>query len=363
MSLYESAVFGALDLSNRVVMAPLTRTRATEDGVPTDIMVEHYRQRAGVGLIVTEGTWPVIEGKSYPGQPGIESEAQIAGWRRVADAVHAEGGTIVMQLMHGGRVSHPEISGVDRVVGPSAVASPGQGRTASGTKVDLPVPHALSTAEVSDVVAQFVQAARNAIAAGMDGVEVHGANSYLVHQFLSPESNVRDDVYGGSPENRARFGVEVTRAVADAVGAERTGIRLSPQHQIPGVLETDDADARATYTALAEGLAELRLAFVDLLHADPKSDLVQHIRHTAGAPTVVNSGFGAATTREEAEELVLEGWADAVAVGRPVIANPDLVTRWEQRAELNDPRPELFYVGGAEGYTDYPSLAEVRSGR
>ncbi|MEI2268792.1 alkene reductase [Microbacterium sp. No. 7] len=363
MSLYESAVFGALDLSNRVVMAPLTRTRAAEDGVPNDVMVEYYRQRAGVGLIVTEGTWPVVAGKSYPGQPGIETDEQIAGWRRVADAVHAEGGTIVMQLMHGGRVSHPEISGVDLVVGPSAIASPGQGRTVTGEKVDLPVPHALTTAEVAETVAQFVQAARNAIAAGMDGVEVHGANSYLVHQFLSPESNVRDDVYGGSPENRARFGIEVTRAVAEAVGAERTGIRLSPQHQIPGVLESDDADARATYTALAEGLAPLGLAFVDILHADPKSDIVQHIRHAAGAPTILNSGFGVVTTREEAEELVLEGWADAVAVGRPVIANPDLPTRWEQRAELNEPRPEYFYTGGAEGYTDYPSLADVRSER
>ncbi|OAH51929.1 alkene reductase [Microbacterium oleivorans] len=362
MSLYESAVFGDLDLSNRVVMAPLTRTRAGDDGVPTDDMVEYYRQRAGMGLIVTEGTWPVREGMSYLGQPGIETPEQIEGWRRVAEAVHAEGGTIVMQLMHGGRVSHPAISGVDRVVGPSAIASPGEGRTQDG-KVALPVPHELSTAEVAEVVEQFVQAARNAIAAGLDGVEVHGANSYLVHQFLSPESNVRDDVYGGSPENRARFAVEVTRAVADAVGAGRTGIRLSPQHQIPGVLETEDADALATYTALAQGLAPLGLAFVDLLHADPKSTIVQRIRHEAAAPSIVNSGFGTVTTREEAEELVLEGWADAVAVGRPAIANPDLPLRWEQRAELNEPRPEFFYTGGAAGYTDYPSLAEVRAER
>ncbi|WP_436836915.1 alkene reductase [Microbacterium oleivorans] len=362
MSLYESAVFGDLDLSNRVVMAPLTRTRAGDDGVPTDDMVEYYRQRAGMGLIVTEGTRPVREGMSYLGQPGIETPEQVEGWRRVTEAVHAEGGTIVMQLMHGGRVSHPEISGVDRVVAPSAIASPGEGRTRDG-KVALPVPQELSTAEVAEVVEQFVQAARNAIAAGLDGVEVHGANSYLVHQFLSPESNVRDDAYGGSPENRARFAVEVTRAVADAVGAGRTGIRLSPQHQIPGVLETDDADALATYTALAQGLAPLGLAFVDLLHADPKSTIVQRIRHEAAAPSIVNSGFGTVTTREEAEELVLEGWADAVAVGRPAIANPDLALRWEQRAELNEPRPEFFYTGGAVGYTDYPSLAEVRAER
>ncbi|MFF7294185.1 alkene reductase [Microbacterium sp. NPDC008134] len=360
MTLYSPAVFGALNLSNRVVMAPLTRTRADDAGVPTDVMVEYYRQRAGLGLIISEGTWPAAEGKSYPGQPGIATPAQIDGWRRVADAVHAEGGTIVMQLMHGGRISHPLISGENRVVGPSALAAPGQTRTPEG-KADLPVAHALTLEELPVVVEQFAQAARNAIAAGFDGVEVHGANGYLVHEFLSPVSNVREDSYGGSPENRARFAVEVTRAVAAAVGAERTGIRLSPQHNIQGVLEEDDADVRATYTAVANGIAALGLAFVDVLNADPRADLVQTIRAAAKAPLIVNSGFAVPTTREEAEDLVQEGWADAVAAGRPVIANPDLVARWESRAELNDPRPELFYGSTAEGYTDYPSLAESRS--
>jgi len=360
VTLYSSAALGALQLSNRVVMAPLTRTRADEAGVPTDVMVEYYRQRAGQGLIITEGTWPAVEGKSYPGQPGIVTDAQIEGWRRIADAVHEAGGTIVMQLMHGGRISHPEISGVDRVVAPSAIAAPGQTRTPSG-KADLPVPHALTAEELPMVVEQFAQAARNAIAAGLDGVEVHGANGYLVHEFLSPVSNVRDDVYGGSPENRARFAIEVTRAVAAAVGGERTGIRLSPAHGIQGVIEDDAADVRATYTAVANGLAALGLAFVDVLHADPRSELVQSIRSSAKAPLIVNSGFSAETTREEAEELVEEGWADAVAVGRPVIANPDLVERWQHRAELNPARPELFYGFTAEGYTDYPSLAESRS--
>lgn len=360
MTLYSSAEFGALQLSNRVVMAPLTRTRADEDGVPTDVMVEYYRQRAGQGLIITEGTWPAMEGKSYPGQPGIVTPAQIEGWRRIADAVHEAGGTIVMQLMHGGRISHPEISGVDRVVAPSAVAAPGQTHTPSG-KADLPVPHALTADELPEVVEQFAQAARNAIAAGLDGVEVHGANGYLVHEFLSPVSNVRDDEYGGSPENRARFAIEVTRAVAAAVGGERTGIRLSPAHGIQGVIEDDADDVRATYTAVANGLAALGLAFVDVLQADPRGELVQSIRASAKAPLIVNSGFSAETTREEAEDLVEEGWADAVAVGRPVIANPDLVERWQNRADLNAPRPELFYGFTAEGYTDYPSLEESRS--
>lgn len=358
VNLYEPAVFGALQLSNRVVMAPLTRTRARADGVPTATMEEYYRQRSGQGLILTEGTWPSAEGKSYPGQPGIVTPAQIDGWRRIADAVHAAGGTIVMQLMHGGRISHPDISGEPRVVGPSALAAPGETHTPHG-KAELPVAHALTEEEITEVIAQFADAARNAIAAGMDGVEVHGANGYLVHQFLSPASNTREDRYGGSPENRARFAVEVTRAVADAVGAERTGIRLSPQHNIQGVLEQDDADAWASYTAVAQGLAPLELAFVDVLFAQPTAEIVQHIRRSAGAPLIVNSGFAAVTVKEEAEALVAEGWADAVAVGRPVIANPDLATRWVQDAGLNAPRPELFYGATAEGYIDYPALEPI----
>lgn len=362
MTLFEPADFGALTLSNRVAMAPLTRTRADDDGVPTEPMVEYYRQRAGHGLIITEGTWPAAEGKSYSGQPGIVTPAQIEGWRRIADAVHEAGGTIVMQLMHGGRVSHPEISGQPRVVAPSALAAPGEAHTPVG-KLAMPVAHALTLDEIEEVTEQFAQAARNAIAAGLDGVEVHGANGYLVHEFLSPVSNVRDDQYGGSPENRARFAIEVTTAVAEAVGADRTGIRLSPQHNIQGVLEEDDDDALATYLAVAEGLAPLGLAFVDVLSAVPTSEFVQRVRRTLGAPLIINSGFGSPTTKGEALELVSEGWADAVAAGRPAIANPDLVERWRRDAELNEPRPALFYGRTAEGYTDYPSLEAMPSAR
>ncbi|QEA27358.1 alkene reductase [Microbacterium sp. CBA3102] len=361
MNLYEPARFGALPLTNRVVMAPLTRTRADDDGVPTATMAEYYRQRAGQGLIISEGVWPALEGKSYSGQPGIVTPAQIEAWKSITAAVHAEGGTIVMQLMHGGRVGHPAISGEPRVVAPSALAAPGQTHTPEG-KADLPIAHALTLEEIPEVVEQFAQAARNAIAAGFDGVEVHGANGYLVHEFLSPVSNVRDDVYGGSPENRARFAIEVVSAVAAAVGADRTGIRLSPQHNIQGVLEEDDADVHATYTTVADGLAPLGLAFIDVLNADPAGELVQHIRRTAGAPLIVNTGFAIETTREAAEALVADGIADAVAAGRPVIANPDLIERWRQDSELNEPRPALFYGRTAEGYTDYPSLESVRVG-
>ncbi|PZE27331.1 MULTISPECIES: alkene reductase [unclassified Curtobacterium] len=356
VNLFDPAQFGDLQLRNRIVMAPLTRTRAGVDGVPNDLLVEHYAQRAGLGMIVTEGTWPVQESRSYPGQPGIETDEQVAGWARVADAVHAAGGTIVMQLMHGGRVSHTDISLTPRIVGPSALAAPGEAHTPLG-KAEYPVPHALTTDEVHEVVEQFVAAARNAIRAGFDGVEVHGANGYLVHQFLSPASNERTDEYGGTPENRARLAVEVTAAVAAAVGAGRTGIRLSPEHNIQGALETDRDDLVATYTAVAEGLAPLGLAFVDVLHAEPAGDFVQGIRRTIGAPFIANSGFSAPTTRTEAIGLVEAGLADAVGVGRAAIANPDLATRWERDAEENTPNPATFYGTTAEGYTDYPALS------
>ena len=346
---------GALHLRNRMVMAPLTRIRAGEHGIPGDLLVEHYRQRASLGLIVTEGTWPVREGRTWIGQPGIETAEQVAGWRRVADAVHEAGGLIVMQIMHGGRISHPQISGTGRTVAPSAIAAPGDIHVPAG-KVELPVPHALTTAEIADVVAGFVAAARNAIEAGLDGVEIHSANGYLVHQFLSPASNTRTDGYGGTPANRARLAVEVVSAVAEAIGADRTGLRISPEHNIQGALETDPADVAATYTALAEGLAPLGLAFVDILHADPAGELVQKIRHAAAAPAVVNTGFGSPTTRAAAIQLVEDGVGDAVAIGRAALANPDLAARWLHGADENSPDPDTFYIGGPRGYTDYPTL-------
>ncbi len=353
--LFTPLTLGALRLRNRMVMAPLTRIRAgEEDGVPGDLLVEHYRQRASLGMIVTEGTWPLREGRTWIGQPGIETPEQVAGWRRVADAVHEAGGTIVMQIMHGGRISHPAISGTGRTVAPSAVAAPGEIRIPEG-KADLPVPQALTAEELPGIVAAFVAAARNAIAAGIDAVEIHGANGYLLHEFLTPAANLRTDEYGGSPQNRARLAVEVVTAVAEAIGADRTGIRLSPEHNIQGALETDPDDVAATYGALAEGLAPLGLAFVDILHADPAGDLVQKIRRTVSAPLVANSGFGTPTTRDEAVRMIETGVSDAVAIGRAVIANPDLAARWQHELDENAPDPDTFYVGGARGYTDYPS--------
>ncbi|MFC8178863.1 alkene reductase [Rhodococcus sp. NPDC057297] len=355
MKLFSPLTLGALDLENRLVMAPLTRVRSGRDGVPGPLVVEHYRQRSSLGLIVTEGTYPSHAGQGFPGQPGLVTPEQIEGWKNVADAVHAEGGLIVAQVMHAGRVTHEATTGGYEVVAPSAIAIDGETRTYDGKK-PYPVPRALTTDELPSVIEEFVQGAKNAIAAGLDGVEIHSANGYLLHEFLSPASNQRDDAYGGTPEKRARFVVEVAHAVADAIGADRVGIRISPEHNIQDALETDRDDVHATYTALVNGLAPLGLAFLSVLHKDPSGDLVQDLRRAFGGPVLVNSGFGEITSRDEALSLVDDGFGDAVVVGRPAIANPDLARRWKEDLPLNTPDQSTFYSDGAEGYTDYPAL-------
>jgi N-ethylmaleimide reductase len=356
MDLFSPVRLGDLELANRVVMAPLTRMRSGRSGVPNDLLVEHYAQRAGLGLIITEGTYPNRESQAFAGQPGIVTDEQVAGWRRVADAVHARGGRIVMQVMHGGRVSHPDLTGT-RVVGPSAIAIEGELHVGGGVKKPYPVPHALTTEEVRRTVFDLVAASERAIEAGLDGVELHSANGYLLHEFLSPASNRRDDEYGGSPENRARLGIEVATAVSAAVGAGRVGIRISPEHNIQGALETDPADLRATYGALLDGLRPLGLAYLSVLHQEPAGELVQELRGRFDGPLIANSGFGSVTTREEAVQLIDNAHAEAVAVGRLAIANPDLVERWAGGHAENLPNPATFYASGAEGYTDYPVLA------
>lgn len=340
-------------LANRLVMAPLTRNRA-KGTVPGDLQVTYYAQRAGAGLIITEGSQPSARGQGYLDTPGFHSPEQLVGWRRVADAVHARDGLIVAQLMHAGRISHPDNTGGQEIIAPSAIAAPGEMITAAGPQPH-PVPRALATDEVAGAVEEYVTAARNAIEAGLDGVEIHAANGYLIHQFLAPGSNTRDDQYGGSPENRARFAVEVTRAVVEAVGADRVGMRISPAHNIQGATEEDPADVEATYTHLVQEIAPLGLAYLSVL-ADPRLDLVQRLRKEFGGVLVANDGFGSVTTHESAQALLDEDLADAVAVGRPFIANPDLPQRWATGAGLNEPDPTTFYGGGAEGYIDYPAL-------
>lgn len=361
MTLFSPTTVGSFTLQNRLALAPMTRLRADENGVPGDLVAEYYAQRAGIGLLVTEGVFPSAESKAYPGQPGIATAAQAEGWARVASAVHTAGGTVFMQLMHGGRVSHPGITGTPRIVAPSAIAIEGQTRLADGSKVDFPVPHALGTAELETVRDEFVAAARRAVDAGIDGVELHAANGYLLHEFLSPASNRREDGYGGSPEARARFVIEVARAVVAEVGAERVGIRISPAHNIQDVWERDAVETRATYLALVEGLAPLSLAYLSILHEDPADGLPQELRRVFGGTFIANTGFGRVTTRDEAIRTVAEGVADLVAVGRPAIANPDLADRWEQGAAENTVDQATVYGPDARGYTDYPTLAAERA--
>ncbi len=353
-SLFETLSMGPWTLPNRVVMAPLTRNRAEPGGVPGDLAVQYYAQRASAGLIVTEGSQPSATGQGYLNTPGFHTPEQLAGWSRVAEAVHAKGGHIVAQLMHVGRLSHPDNTGGQDVVSASAVAAPDQMFTASGPQ-DYPTPRALELSEIPGVVQEYATAARNAVDAGLDGVEVHAANGYLIHQFLAPNSNERTDVYGGSPENRARFAIEVTRAVVDAIGADKVGIRISPAHNVQGTLETDPADVEATYTALVEGISGLGLQYLSIL-ADPTLDLVQSLRRSFGGVVVANDGFGTVTSKDDAQSILDRDLADAVAVGRPLLANPDLVQRWKDDADLNTPNPDTFYGGGAEGYVDYPFL-------
>ncbi|MDQ2852826.1 alkene reductase [Dermatophilaceae bacterium Sec6.4] len=352
---------GAWDLPQRFVMAPLTRNRAAEGMAPADLNVEYYAQRATAGLIITEGSQPSAVGQGYLNTPGIHSEAQVQGWRKVADAVHERGGKIVIQLMHAGRIAHPDNKNGLESVAPSALAAPGQMVTATGS-VPHPTPRALETSEVAGIIEDFVSASRNAIKAGLDGVEIHAANGYILHQFLAPSSNERTDLYGGSPAARARLTIEVAKAVVEAIGGDHVGMRISPAHNIQGVLEQDETDTRATYEALVDGIAPLGMAYLSIL-ADPALPLVADLRTRFGGPIIANSGFSSVTTLDEVNEILERNYADAVAVGREFIANPDLAERWKTGAELNEPNPATFYGGGAEGYTDYPTLDELEEER
>lgn len=348
---------GSWELPQSFVMAPLTRNRAGAGNAPTELNATYYAQRAGAGLIITEGTAPSAVGQGYLNVPGLYTADQVAGWRVVAQDVHRAGGAIVAQLMHAGRIAHSDNKDGVETVSASAVQAPGQMVTAEGPRPH-DVPRALETEQLPGVVQDYVTAARNAIDAGLDGVELHAANGYLLHQFLDPTINLRDDAYGGSPENRTRFVVEVVTAVAEAIGADRVGLRISPGHQFNGVAEEPGEDLDATYTALVPAVAPLGLAYLSIL-ASPLTDLAGELRRTFGGSVLLNDGFGEVTTLESVEQLLGDGLADAVVVGRPFLANPDLGVRWSRGAELNEPDSDTFYGGGAAGYTDYPTLDEA----
>jgi N-ethylmaleimide reductase len=333
-ALWTPTTVGTLPLPHRLVMAPMTRDRSTPEGVPTALNAEYYAQRTSNALIITEGTQPSADGQGYLLTPGIYTDEQIAGWRTVTDAVHAAGGRVFIQLMHVGRISHPDNTPHGRQpVAPSEVQPQGVMFTASGPQ-EMPTPRALSTQEIAATVDDFRRAAAAAIAAGADGVEIHAANGYLVHQFLSGNTN--------------RFAVEVAAAVADEIGADRTGLRISPANPYNDIAESDTAEL---YPALVRALRPLGLAYLHVMHQGDEA-LLETLRALWPATLILNRGGADLPIRAKDVD---NGTADLVSVGALALANPDLVERLRADAPLNTPDPATFYTGGAAGYTDYPT--------
>ncbi|MFD5223723.1 alkene reductase [Streptomyces tendae] len=356
--LFASAPLGPLTLPNRLVMAPLTRNRAEADGTPTPLMAAYYAQRASAGLIVAEAATPNAVGQTYPNITAVHSARHVAGWRRVTDAVREAGGQMFLQLQHGGRVGHPATSGLTPVA-PSPVPLPETIFTPDGHRPAV-VPREMTAEDIRTTVADFARAAHNALDAGFEGVEVHSANGHLLHQFLSANTNLRTDGYGGSVAARVRFTTEVVEAVAAEIGPERVGLRVSPGSTVNGIAE---GETEEIYPALAQRLRGLGLAYLHLVHADPDAPVFGKLR--AGWPGVLigNPVLGDELTTDavrRASERLLAAGADLIALGRPFLANPDLVARLRLGAPLNPVRDRYFmYVGGATGYTDYPALKEV----
>ena len=353
--LFSPVKLGSISLSNRMVMAPLTRNRSGEGGVPHDLNVTYYEQRATAGLIITEATPISPMAHGYPALPGIYNDAQVAGWKKVTDAVHAKGGKMVLQLWHVGRISHPSLLDGALPVAPSAIKPAGKAFTYKGL-VDYVEPRALETAELPAIIADYVHATQCALAAGFDGVEVHAANGYLLDQFLRDGSNKRTDNYGGSIENRARFLMEVMQTVVDTAGSDRVGIRLSPANPFN---DMNDSNPQALFGYVTEQLNQFNLAYCHVVEggmpgggdADPL-DFVA-LRALCKSAYVANLSYDKA----RGNAAIASGHADAIAYGVPFIANPDLVERYKTDAPLNEANSKTFYGGTEKGYTDYPFLA------
>ncbi|MCQ6269312.1 alkene reductase [Pseudarthrobacter sp. R1] len=354
-SLWQPFTLARLDLPHRLALAPMTRNRANPDGTPGELAAEYYGQRASLGLIITEGTQPSADGQGYMNTPGIYTPEQIEGWQKVTGKVHAGGGAVFIQLMHAGRMSHPDNTPHHRrPVAPSAIPADQEIFTPTGLQ-ETPVPRELSTEDIRATVAEFRHAAASAIAAGADGVEIHGANGYLLHQFLSPNANHRSDSYGGSVENRSRFVIEIAEALAEEIGADRVGIRLSPAMPLGGINEGDTESVRAQYRHLVGELATLDLAYLHLHHVGDE-ELLRSLRDLwPTAVLVVRYG----RNREQVAGDIEAGLADIAPLGRFALANPDIVERLRSGALLNEVDPTTVYGGGAVGYTDYPALAPV----
>jgi N-ethylmaleimide reductase len=356
--LFQPLATPSLALANRIVMAPMTRSRAVDANTPNALMAEYYGQRASAGLIITEGTSPSPNGLGYARIPGLFNEAHVRGWKPVVDAVHAQGGKIFVQLMHTGRVSHlANLPQGAQVLGPTATACPGEMYTDSQGMQPHSPPREMSTADIEQAVTEFATSARLAIEAGFDGVELHAANGYLIEQFLNANVNRRTDGYGAGIEGRNRFALEVARATTAAIGANRVGIRLSPY----GVFNSTGpfADVDAQYLALTQQLSELGLLYVHVLDHSAQgapavpAELKTRLRQAFSGLFILAGGFD----RDRAEQALKEGQADLIAFARPFIANPDLVIRMRTDATLNAADAASFYTPGAKGYTDYPTVA------
>ena len=356
--LFSSFQLGPTRLKNRVVMAPMTRNRASAGNVPTELNATYYRQRASAGLIVTEATQIMPEGQGYPATPGIHSAAQVEGWKKVTEAVHQADGRIFLQLWHVGRISHSSYQPNRALpVAPSAIAAPGQHYTNDGKMAPFETPRALETAEIPKIIAQYRVAAKNAKDAGFDGVEIHGANGYLLDQFLQSGTNDRADEWGGPVENRARFLIEATRAAIDVWGADRVGVRLSPNGTFNGM---SDDDPKNTFSYAIRELAKLNVVYIHLregTESDVKHGRVpvptSEFRPLYKGAFLLNDGY----TKERAESALSSGLADLVAFGAVFTSNPDLVERLRAGASLTPPDPATLYGGGEKGYIDFPTLA------
>ena len=362
--LFDTVELGEYRLANRVVMAPLTRSRASAQGVPTSMMAEYYAQRASAGLIIAEGTNVSPQGRGYALTPGIYTTSQVEGWRRVTEAIHGKGSRVFVQLWHVGRISHPSLQPNGALpVAPSAICPEATSFTAIGYQSCL-TPRALATEEIPEIVAQYVQATRNALLAGFDGVEIHAANGYLIEQFLRDSTNKRTDVYGGSREKRARFLLEVTAAVVNVCGAGRVGVRLSPVSTVNGI--GPDSDPLATFSFVVEQLNALNLAYLHVIEGitqgprdAPGGFDLQLLRRAFRGSYIANNGYDL----ELALKARRHNLADLIAFGRLYIANPDLVERLHAGAPLNAPDRGTFFGGGAQGYTDYPCLTPPKLAR
>ena len=347
-TIFDPIKLGDLELPNRIIMAPLTRCRAEEGRVPGALIAEYYVQRASAGLILSEATSVTPLGVGYPDTPGIWSDEQVRGWTNVTKAIHAAGGRIFLQLWHVGRISHSLYLNGELPVAPSAIAAEGHVSLVR-PKANFEVPRALETAEIADIVEAYRTGAENAKAAGFDGVEIHGANGYLLDQFLQSSTNQRTDQYGGSLENRARLMLEVTDAVVEVWGAGRVGMHLSPRADLHDMGDDNRAE---TFGYVAKELGKRGIAFICAREREAADSLGPQLKEAFGGPYIVNEGF----TKDSANALIAAGKADAVAFGVPFIANPDLPARLKADAPLNEPHPETFYSKGPVGFIDYPTL-------